>query len=108
MDTHSWLGVGTSTSMKRGKVKLVLWPQTSPLSEMIGSYKSFLRVRKHSDLHYNPTLWYRAFDDDDIVYSRAISSNFQHNFYFNYHGTIGFRYISRLYVGSVVIKNAES
>ena len=70
MDTHSWLGVGTSTSMKRGKVKLVLWPQTSLLSEMIGSYKSFLRVRKHSVLHYSPTLWYRAFDDDDIVYSR--------------------------------------
>ena len=35
----SWLGTGTS--IKSGGIKLVLWTQTSNLSEMMWSYKSF-------------------------------------------------------------------
>ena len=31
----SWLGTGTS--IKSGRVRLVLWAQTFPLSEMMGS-----------------------------------------------------------------------
>ena len=52
-DTHrhhhslSWLGTGIST--KSGWVKLVLWDQTSPLSEIIWSCKSFLHVSKMSN-----------------------------------------------------------
>jgi hypothetical protein len=35
----SWLGTGTS--IKSGRVKLVLWTQTIPLSEMMQSCKYF-------------------------------------------------------------------
>ena len=35
----SWLGTGTS--IKSGGIKLVLWTQTSNVSEMMWSYKSF-------------------------------------------------------------------
>jgi hypothetical protein len=45
IDTHntnvdiSLSGLDTGTSLKRGGVTLVLWTQTSPLSEMIWSCK---------------------------------------------------------------------
>ena len=38
----SWLGTGTS--IISGGVKLVLWAQSSPLSEMMTSYKCFLHA----------------------------------------------------------------
>ena len=48
--TLSWLGtddctlswLGTDTSIKRGKVKLVLWAKTSTLRDIMQSCKSFL------------------------------------------------------------------
>ena len=46
--------------------------------------------KKHS-----PTLWYRGFYD--IVYSRAISTNFRrHCFQFNNHNNIGLRYRNQI------------
>jgi hypothetical protein len=47
----SWIGTGTS--IKSGGVKLILWSQTSPLSEMMRSCKCFPRVSKMSTLTYN-------------------------------------------------------
>ena len=44
----SW--VGTGTSKKRYRVKLVLWTQTSPLSEMMRSGKCFPHVSKMATL----------------------------------------------------------
>jgi hypothetical protein len=46
--TLSWLG--TCTSIKRGEAKLVLWAQTSPLTEMMRSCKCFPFVSKMSTL----------------------------------------------------------
>jgi len=34
MHDHSRPWLGTGTSIKSGRVKLVLWPQTSPLREI--------------------------------------------------------------------------
>jgi len=45
--------IGTGTSIKCGGVKLVLWGKTSPLSEMMWSYKCFLHMSKRQDLTYN-------------------------------------------------------
>jgi len=49
----SWLY--TSTSIKSGGVKLVLWTQTSPLSEMRRSCKCFPHVSTMTTLTYNRT-----------------------------------------------------
>ena len=46
-----WLGTGTS--IESGGVKLVLWAQSTPLSEMMWSCKCFLHVSKMSTFTYN-------------------------------------------------------
>jgi len=43
----------TGTSIKGGGIKLVLWSQTSHLSEMMGSCKCFPHVNKMSTPIYN-------------------------------------------------------
>ena len=48
MAHFSWLGTGTS--IKSGGIKLVLWAQTSPLSEMMRSCKCF----PHLSIYANP------------------------------------------------------
>ena len=51
---HSLSWLGTGTSIISGRVKLVLWAQTSPLSEMMRSRKCkcFPHMRKmHANLH---------------------------------------------------------
>ena len=40
----SWLGTGTS--INSGRIKLVLWTEVLPLSEMMWSFKCFLHVSK--------------------------------------------------------------
>jgi hypothetical protein len=40
----SWLGTGTS--INSGRIKLVLWTQALPLSELVWSFKCFLHVSK--------------------------------------------------------------
>jgi hypothetical protein len=47
----SWLGTGTS--VKSGRVKLVFWAQIFSLSEMMQSCKCFPYVSKLSTLTYN-------------------------------------------------------
>ena len=49
--SHSWLGTGTS--MKSDEVKLFLWAQISPLSEMKRSCKYIPHESKISTLTYN-------------------------------------------------------
>jgi hypothetical protein len=43
----------TSTSIESGGVKLVLWAQSTPLSEMMWSCKCFLHASKMSTFTYN-------------------------------------------------------
>jgi len=50
---HSLSWLGTGTSIKRGRVKLVLCAQTFPLSEMMRSCKCFSHVSKIPTLAYN-------------------------------------------------------
>jgi len=49
----SWIGTYTGTSIKSEQIKLVLWAQTSPLSEMVPSCKCFSNMSKIPSLTYN-------------------------------------------------------
>ena len=72
----SWLG--TCTSIKRGEAKLVLWAQTSPLTEMMRSCKCFPFVSKMSTLSQNR--------ENSVVIKTTIILNIIHNI-FNLHDT---------------------
>jgi len=49
----SWIGTYTGTSINSEQIKLVLWAQTSPLSEMVPSCKCFSNMSKIPSLTYN-------------------------------------------------------
>jgi hypothetical protein len=67
----SWLGTGTS--IKRGGVKLVLWIQIFPLSEMMRSCKGFPHVSKMPTLTYNQT--------NSVIIKIALILNSIHNIF---------------------------
>ena len=55
---HDWslFWLSTGTSIRSGRVKLVLWAQTSPLSEMMRSCKYFQHVSTMTILTSNRTI----------------------------------------------------
>ena len=70
-DSLSWLS--TSTSIKSDRAKLVVWSQTSPLMEMMGSYKCFAHVSKMSSITYN--------QENSVIIKNAIILNIMHNIF---------------------------
>ena len=69
---------GTDTSIKSGRVKIVLWAQTFPVSEMIRSCTCFPRVSKMSTLRYN---WANS-----VIVKNAMTMSIIHNI-FNFRDT---------------------
>jgi hypothetical protein len=49
----SWLGLGTSVTYRYDSVKLVLWAQTSPFSEIMPVYKN----KTNGKVALSPTCW---------------------------------------------------
>jgi hypothetical protein len=55
------------------RAKLVVWSQTSPLMEMMGSYKCFAHVSKMSSITYN--------QENSVIIKNAIILNIIHNIF---------------------------
>ena len=71
--SFSWLDIGTS--IKSGRIKLVLWAQSYPLSEIMRSWKCFPHVSKM------PTLTYNVYRASGGIIKNSIILNIIHNIF---------------------------